>query len=248
VATGPWHALYQGELQSLYALVVVPALFLLYLAAFGRGRAARSDDPQARFLLRYAVAFSAATILDPVATGPLARALELSADASRVLMIAFVLLGDWRVLLPVFALAWGPERRARAFAWSAATTLVVPISAFAIDALLRVGWPALPDQVLWLVYELGFLALALALRQRGLPRLAAGAEPGVRRALRAVLGYAATYYALWALADAIILAGSDLGWALRILPNQLYYAWTVPFVYFVCSARGSRLRPLIARK
>ena len=29
-----------------------------------------------------------------------------------------------------------------------------------------------------------------------------------------------------------ILAGSDLGWALRVIPNQLYYSFCVPFVWW----------------
>ena len=37
---------------------------------------------------------------------------------------------------------------------------------------------------------------------------------------------------LWATADVLILAGVDLGWALRLLPNQLYYAFTVPFFWW----------------
>ena len=56
--------------------------------------------------------------------------------------------------------------------------------------------------------------------------------------LRAVMTYVAVYYFLWALADVLILIGGwDLGWALRILPNQLYYAFFVPFVYFKFFAR-----------
>lgn len=255
MATGPWHALYQGELQSLYALVAVPIVFLLYLATRGRERAAGSDDPQARFLWGYAVAFSLATILDPIATGPLASAPGLPDAARTAIPLLFVLLGDWRVLLAAFALAALPAARARAVAWSAAATFVVPAVAFSTDALLRIAWPGLPGQVLWLVYELCFLAFALALRARALPRLSddAGSEglragPEGLRVARAVLAYAAGYYALWALADVLILAGVDAGWALRMLPNQLYYAFTVPFVYFAGSARGSRLRSLIARK
>jgi hypothetical protein len=55
-----------------------------------------------------------------------------------------------------------------------------------------------------------------------------------------VLAFAATYYALWAFADALILAGFDAGWALRMLPNQLYYALSVPFVFFAYFPGGSR--------
>ena len=227
-----WHDLYQSDLQSLYALIALPAVFLLYAATRGRERAARSTDPQARFALLYSIAFAAGTIADPVAGGPLSRALGLSAAAQQNVMLGFVLLGDWRVLLPVFALSAGPGRRGPAFARSAALTLLVPIAAYLVDALLRLRWPALPGQVLWLVYELGFLALALGLRAVALPRLAAGATPRVRRVLRGLLAWAAAYYALWAAADMLILAGVDAGWGLRILPNQLYYALTVPFFFF----------------
>jgi len=231
-----WHELYRSDLQSVYALVALPALFLVYLATRGRLRAVRPADPQARFVFLFSVAFTLETILDPIATGPLSRALGLSGAAQTIAMLPFVLLGDWRVLLLVFALAAGPQRRAQAFAQSAALSLAVPAFAWSTDALLRLRFPALPGQVLWLLYELGFLALALGLRAL-VPRLAARAGPRIQRLLRGVLAFAATYYALWAFADALILAGFDAGWALRMLPNQLYYTLTVPFVFFAYFGR-----------
>ena len=55
----------------------------------------------------------------------------------------------------------------------------------------------------------------------------------LRRYLRGLTTYAAVYYALWAGADVLIQwVGLDAGWALRVLPNQLYYAFWVPFAYF----------------
>src|SRR5262245_32221803 len=106
----------------------------------------RAADPQARFVWTYSIAFTLETILDPIATGPLSRALDLSDAAQTAVMLPFVLLGDWRVLLLVFALAAGPRRRARAFAQSAALTLAVPALAGSTDALLRLRFPALPGQ------------------------------------------------------------------------------------------------------
>ena len=38
-------------------------------------------------------------------------------------------------------------------------------------------------------------------------------------------------------AGKIILAGFDEGWALRMVPNQLYYAFWVPFAWFAFFAR-----------
>lgn len=225
-ADGPWHAFYQGDLQSLYGLIALPAVFL----AFALARPVRRSDPQARFVFAWSIAFALETILDPIATGPLSRG--LSEAAQQAVMLLFVLLGDWRVLLLVFALGQPPERRGRAFAHSAALCLVVPIFAYLVDFRLRFLWPGLPGQVLWLAYELSFAALALGLRRFALPRLAKGAGGSERRLLRALLAYAAGYYALWAAADLLILAGQDAGWGLRALPNQLYYALTVPFAYF----------------
>ena len=227
-AETPWHAFYQSDLQSLYALVALPAAFLVYALA----RPVRSADPQARFVYGWSIAFALETILDPIATGPLSRGLGLAGGGQLAVMLSFVLLGDWRVLLLVFALSYRPEQRGRAFAHSAALSFVVPIFAYLTDFRLRLLWPELPGQVLWLVYELGFVALALVLRWRVRRCLAAGAKDAERRLLRAVLAYAACTYALWACADALVLAGFDAGWGLRILPNQLYYAISVPFVYF----------------
>ena len=78
-----------------------------------------------------------------------------------------------------------------------------------------------------------FLAMALWLRGVGRPAWVAPNDPERRRGLRAISAYVATYYALWALADVLILVfGLDLGWLLRVIPNQLYYAFFLPFAWF----------------
>jgi hypothetical protein len=78
---------------------------------------------------------------------------------------------------------------------------------------------------------------ALVLRTWIVPARVPAATPRLQAYLRTVLAYVAIYYALWATADVIILAGFDLGWALRMLPNQLYYAFFVPFAYGMFFAR-----------
>ena len=47
-----------------------------------------------------------------------------------------------------------------------------------------------------------------------------------------MLGYLAAYYGLWAAADVLILSGVDAGWPVRLVPNQLYYGFFVPFVWW----------------
>jgi hypothetical protein len=231
-----WQELYATDLQGVYAVCAVPALFLAFLFFDLRRRPARvAVVPAASAFLRaYTLAFTLETLLDPLAGGPLLRWLDL-ADQPVALGVVFlcVLLGDFRVFLLVFGLAaLGTGRPLRpAVVAAAGWTLVVPLATFVIHGTLTASAGTQPSQSLWLIYELGFLVMAFVLRQRIVLARVPATQANLRAYLRAVLGYVALYYTLWATADALILAGIDLGWALRIVPNQLYYAFYVPFVY-----------------
>jgi len=240
VSPDAWNAFYHTDLQGVWALWVVPLAFLVYLAVVRPDPARALDPMRTTFLWRYALFFTLETMIDPLAGGPIVRALGLADSAvATVVMVAFVLLGDFRVFLLVFALAAPARPLDRAGVLAAAGeaarwTLVVPVVALALD---RVALPALvgplPSQSIWLVYELCFLVLALLLRERLLPARLGLVHAGLLAYLRAILGYVALYYALWAGADILILAGHDLGWLVRIIPNQLYYALYVPTAYLL---------------
>lgn len=235
-----WRELYDSDLQGLYALIIIPALFLLYRMA--RGRPTGGVLPAgARFVDVYAIVFAVETILDPLITGSLMRALGASESAAATAaLVLFVLLGDFRVYLLLFgliAIAAGRDWRdglRPAIGW----TLVVPAVAYPLNALLQAQVAGLHAGTIWVVYELLFTAVALILRARVVPARVPAAAPGLRAFLRAVLTYVAAYYGLWALADLLIQgAGLDAGWLLRIVPNQLYYELWVPFVYFTFFSR-----------
>ena len=152
--------------------------------------------------------------------------------ATTLIPFLFVYLGDLRVLLLAFGVSRADRPFAATLALAAATSLVVPILAGGSYALLRWGWPTLHDQSLWILYEFGFLTLCIYLGRIWVPK-ALPLSPARAAFLRSALGYSAAYYALWLAADlVIVLGGLDLGWALRIVPNQLYYAFWVPFVYW----------------
>jgi len=217
VPGGTWKAVYDSDVVATYGLVVVPALFLLWLLAFSRP----ARDPVGRFVRAWALVFTLETIADPLVTGLGVRWLGLE-GVYDLILIPFVLLGDFRVFLLV-AFLRAPERGIRpALGEAAAWTLVVPVAAWAGTAALQGTWRVVPSTTLWLVYETAFTVLALGLRRWLVP---------AHRYLRAVLAYVATYYALWAAADMLILAGLDVGWALRLVPNQLYYGFWLPFAY-----------------
>jgi hypothetical protein len=258
VTFATWQEFYKSDLQSAVAVTIVPLLFLLYLVWTERREGTGVVPAAARFIHVWAGTFAVLTIVDPLATGPLLRALGVAdAPIATVVMVAFVLLGDFRVYLLVFtlmtfagtrhdarvadpvyaardALRLVPPRAALA---AALATLVVPIVAVTVEGALRSRNPSLPAQSIWLAYEIAFLVAALVLRSVIVPARVPPAEPRLRNYLRAVLAYVAIYYALWATADVLILSGFDTGWALRVLPNQLYYACWVPFAYGMFFAR-----------
>jgi hypothetical protein len=233
-----FEAFYRSELQSVYALLPVPLLLLGWLLTSPVARARASEGPaDARFVHFYTLCFACETILDPLATGPLARWLgyEGTALATAVLLL-FVLLGDFRVFLLVFRLARPEPGLGSSLALAALATLFVPLIAWPSDVGLRTVFPDLPHQSIWLIYELAFFGVAVFLREVYVPaqvRLSEGEKAPRASYLRSVMAYVAVYYALWALADVLILVGRlDAGWGLRVIPNQLYYALYLPFVYF----------------
>jgi len=227
-----WRLFYESDLQGLWSLLVVPALFLVYLALARGARERARSSAEGRFLLGYAIVFCVETLLDPIVTGPVALALDLSFEAHSAVMVAFVLLGDFRVLLLLFALGRPFPGLARSAGVAALATLVVPAVAFPANALLEWYRPELTGQRLWLLYETCFLLYAMVLREVVVPRITPD-DARMRRFLQGVCGYVAVYYALWAGSDALILwGGLDAGWLLRALPNQLYYGLYVPFVWF----------------
>jgi hypothetical protein len=235
-----WSAFYSTDLQACWALLPVPALYLAWRLV-SRPRTAGALPAAAAFVDAYAVTFAIETMLDPLTTGPLLRALGLTDGAAgTAVMIGFVLIGDFRVYLLLFALlaiADGRSWRAglpTAIAW----TLLVPLIAYPLSVGVRTLRPDADPNTIWLLYEVLFVLVALALRAILVPRRVAGDQPALRGFLREALAYVVLYYGLWGFADALIqLGGLDVGWLLRVLPNQLYYAFWIPFVVFRFFAR-----------
>ena len=184
-----------------------------------------------RFLQAWTVLFAFEIALDAYLTG---SASPLRASMLGTVAVPFVIAGDLRFFLLAERFARAPDPAARtaratlpaAVAWS----LVVPVVAF---NGFRLFAPAGANmRWLFLAYELLFFALGgfyvfAHLRRR----LASGAHARVRRwVLRS--GYLAlAVYALWITADVLILAGYPSALLLRIVPNLLYYAAFVPFVW-----------------
>lgn len=233
VAFASWEAFYQSDLQSVYALWVVPIAFLV-ARRFLRSRGAEGVEPRAAaFIDSYALLFTLETIVDPFATGPLLRWMRIEGTLATYCTLPFVLIGDFRVYLLIFFVI-APERGVatavtRALAW---TIFVVPLFAWATTRVLEAKLGALPPQTIWIAYELGFSGVALFLWARVVPTSVDIHRFEVLEYLLAIVRYVGWYYALWAIADLLIVVGHyDWGWALRVIPNQLYYSFWIAFAH-----------------
>ena len=206
-----------------------PAAFLILGAAFLALWMRRRP-----FLVAYVALFALVTFADCVATGGSPPAALARSSWGSAISIAFIILGDFRYFLLVERFARRPLARpldaTAPITWlsAAGLALIVPVG----SALVNRALSGREADVRWtyLVYEVMFAALALALRFLVLPRRLAPAPPEVRAWLLAVTSFEIAQYALWALADVIILAGADLGFGLRLIPNFMYYAFFLPFV------------------
>jgi hypothetical protein len=229
VTFGGPRAFYESELQGFWALLALPALWLALRLWRGRPRGGGVAPPAARFVDAWALAFAVETLLDPVATGPVARLLP--EPGPTLLSLLFVLLGDFRVFLLIAFLAGGRIALGPALREAALWTPIVPLAAFGASRLAEAAGARLPGQALWLLHEGFFLAMVVWLRRRVIAAREDVSDSPRAAYLRALSAYVAVYYALWAGCDALILAGFEWPWALRALPNQLYYALFVPFAH-----------------
>jgi hypothetical protein len=221
---GPCEAFYHSPLQHPIGLWIAAAL----AGTFALTRPGL--DPSLR---RYCRALLALSLADAWLTSHHVYGVgELPGALASAVPLCFVLAGDFRYLLLLgvarpdgsVALAGRPILAAMGL------TLVVPLVSQAVMT-------ALPEstsgaRVLFLVYELLFCALVL-----GLVRW----HPGARGTpwLAPVHRFVLLYYALWASADTILLAtGWDWGFALRVVPNALYYGGLIA-VIAACGAKAA---------
>lgn len=213
---GPFETFYHSELQHpwlLWAAAIAALAFVWTRSGL---------DARVR---HYCTALTVLSLVDAWWTsadvygfGPLEGA------AASAVPLFFVLAGDLRflLLLGIATPAGSLAVRGGALGAAAGLTILVPI------ASQLVIW-ALPESMggartLFFVYEVCFVLLTLALLRL---------HPRIREVpwLVPVCRYVVLYYSLWASADAILLAtGSDLGFALRVIPNVLYYGGLIAVI------------------
>lgn len=181
-------------------------------------------------LRRALLLFTALTALDAWLTGALTPIPAGGALAQNV-SIAFVILGDLRlfVLLERFR---GEARWLPAIVRAVGLSLVVPVA----QAIAIHSAPDLfaEQRRIYLVYELFFVALAALLLLARYPSRSAK-SPALGWYATTLVAFFLVQYALWVVSDVLILSGMQSAFALRLVPNALYYglflafaAWRAP--------------------
>jgi len=207
--TGVFEAFYAGSWQH-------PVL--LWAAAVGAFAFARARRGLAPELRRYLGALTLLSLCDAWLTANRVFGLgSLPPSLATAVPLTFVLLGDFRFFLLVTAATpdGGLALRPRDVALAAGWTVVVPLFSQVVMAALPAEWRS-PRTLFW-IYEVAFCVLTVAAIRR-LPRVRAA--PWLQR----LCGFVLVYYGLWAAADSVLLAtGADAGFALRVVPNVLYY-------------------------
>ena len=173
--------------------------------------------------------FTLMAVADPLMTGPLIHSLQIEGPLATAVPIFFVIFGDLRffAVLEQFRDRGesGWENRVapwwRAIAWS----FLVPV----LQALLIQLFPDSFENphATYLVYEILFFFLASFFL---LHRAKKNNNPETARWLKELCLLCMLYYCLWASADVFILLGYDWGFALRLVPNLLYYGLFLPLV------------------
>lgn len=224
----PFEQIYSSTWHQPVSFWVAGApLFVVLSLRLARLRASRAPD---LFLL---VALWLAQIEIACDAGLTSSWTPLTGRAATTAIITFVILGDFR-----FFVLLGRYARARPsilhwLALPAAAAFVVPVSAHAIAPTF---WPE-NTRALFLTYELLFSAMALLVRLGFVPRLPSSNSS---RWLARLTSYELAQYGLWATADVLILLGHDVGFAVRLVPNTMYYVGFVAFAYLTAP---KELRP-----
>jgi hypothetical protein len=223
-----WKALYDSHAVGVYALLVLPVVFLGRLAMRGFAVTPGVEPYAARFVRAWAIVFAVASMVDPIGTGLLGWPL-----------VPFILLGDYRVFALVLVVMQPGRSRPSALAEAAGWTMIVPAIAYGTVRAVAAFHGEPPETLIWIVYEATFALLAIALAARLVPARVGIERAPVRRYVVGVLGFVCAYYLLWVTSDLLVLAGYEWAWGLRIVPNVLYYGAFVPFAYATFFASSS---------
>jgi len=141
--------------------------------------------------------------------------------------IFFVVLGDWRYFLLLERYSSEGLTVRRAFR-SLAFAVIVPIVTLAAIGLSQ---GKMDMRSIFFFYEVAFFVLAVVIFAVILPRFRT--IPEARRTfLNELTLFVLAQYALWAVADILLISGHSWAMAIRLTANIFYYALFIPFAWW----------------
>jgi hypothetical protein len=171
----------------------------------------------------WGLVFGVSTALDAWLNGALSPLAETSRWTPLV-GVFFVIVGDARLFVAIESKA-AASRRGYAVVRALGVSLVVPLVTQLVRGL--VPYVAATLRVTYLVYELLFLAWLVVLMKQRVVRWSTSSHAWATGLLR----WFGLQYGLWAFADIVLLTTSlDVGYAIRMVPDLMYYALFVPWV------------------
>ncbi len=230
-------AFYDSDLQVTYLTLIAPVLFLAWFFVAPR-RVVRVAPESTKFLHAFFVVALLLSMVDAFCAGPALGWLGVTDGNVKLgVAIAFVVVGDFRHFALCFEVARTHEPRSRAMGRAAAVTMAAPLLFLGLGVYRQTQGLGVDASWFFRWYEFTLVGVLLLVRVALQRRLALEA-PARWSAVANLVDFAVLYYALWLGADLFILAGYESGWLVRVIPNQLYYAFLIPFAYWrLCVAR-----------
>jgi hypothetical protein len=178
------------------------------------------------FLYAYLVLFTVEILADATATGAFSP-IPLGSPLYTVSSVVFIVLGDFRYFFLAERVTRLDTKLARPFLVALAISIIVPL----VTGIMQLTMPVMENmRVLYMVYEPALGVIVLGLDRFRYQK--SDAPPEIRAFVHRVSLLFATLYFGWAACDVLIFNGIEIGHVLRIVPNVLYYAAFLPFVFY----------------
>lgn len=197
-------------------------------------------------LRTYLLIFSATTLVDILVAGKIIPIANPEVQTS--VEYIFVVIGDLRFIILLAFLIYAQKKMADLENFRPDGAVIKPALIFMMFASLLVqaidyakpGFFSEPRRR-FLTYELISLTLSFLWVYAVMPQKAVAEREAkfLRKAALPVF----VYYGLWSLADTLILNGIEAGYAIRIVPNLVYYCGFLWWVHLSSRTGFSSFRP-----
>jgi mono/diheme cytochrome c family protein len=175
------------------------------------------------FIVGYSTIFAWLIFLDAWINGALS---PIPPGSRTVFEITFIVLGDWRFFLFFERYSMGGLNAERWFR-ALLTACITPLLALG----LLVATPELNMRVLFLFFECVMFTIVLIFKFVILPRRRV-ADAGNQSFVAALTRFELLQYALWIVADILLLSGQSWAMVIRLTANIFYYSLFIPFVWW----------------